>query len=353
VLIVVLDTGIVALEYDQPTQPDLLGRRLLGSQKGPGLPDDFDCENPDSMIVEVNAPDSDRIPPQNSEESSDTEKLPSDRRSDHSTSETKGSHVSPKRFNAITGQGLGEEAARSFKKAAEAVKGVAKKAAEAAKKAAKKAAKAVKGAAQTVAKAVKGAVPLSSEICCPDTKQCFTFCHKNCRGFQVKGLGTVFAQYKTPALTAKREQRALGRAGPLAPCSQHSLRRGLSMSCENKHARFPKTPLEFNSKKLTIASNGKCAVKWGFLRTVSKATVASGEETDRLGDTQLLGERKKKDEKRLEEITYYVDELHATVCNLKTGKCAQRKVLINCLRNSKPQTRECTQGEALTFSHMI
>merc|ERR1711998_236035 len=36
----------------------------------------------------------------------------------------------------------------------------------------------------------------SQELCDPKTKACFTFCHKNCPGIEVKGIGTIYAQYR-------------------------------------------------------------------------------------------------------------------------------------------------------------
>merc|ERR1712166_908255 len=63
-----------------------------------------------------------------------------------------------------------------------------KKAAEQTGKTGKKAAK---KAAKQMAKTCE-----EQQLCDPTSKECFTFCQKNCPGFKVKGVGTIYAQYK-------------------------------------------------------------------------------------------------------------------------------------------------------------
>merc|ERR1712086_784862 len=117
-----------------------------------------------------------------------------------------------------------------------------------------------------------------------------------------------------------------------------------------------------------VSSNKNCALKWGFMRRTHNTQPDYVEEI-RLGDTADEEEEKntkkkerkekkkekkeKKKEKKIPLVTYHIDELMATLCNLKTGKCAQRKAVINCMKIREVKdsnAKHCTLAESLTYA---
>merc|ERR1712166_1186663 len=73
---------------------------------------------------------------------------------------------------------------------------------------------------------------------------------------------------------------------------------------------------------------------------------------------EKIKEKKEKIKEKIKEmkiplVTYHIDELMATLCNLKTGKCAQRKAVINCMKIREVKdsnAKHCTLAESLTYA---
>merc|ERR1712166_742284 len=96
---------------------------------------------------------------------------------------------------------------KAAKKAARKKKKAAKKAKKAVKKKARKAKRKQKRATRKARRAAKraGKSPATQTLCCPRSKHCFEFCHRNCPSIKVKGIGSIYAQYKL-AKQKKRNQ---------------------------------------------------------------------------------------------------------------------------------------------------
>jgi len=310
---------------------------------------------------------------------------------------------------------------------------------ETGKKAAEQTGKTGKRAAKKAAKQM-AKTREEQQLCDPTSKECFTFCQKNCPGFKVKGVGTIYAQYKVDKQKKRTKKKiqfarkervgglgifraAVGLGTPgtkrwaaTIPCTD-STPNGmegtdnnlLSLSrnhCKNRPAKpdqkQKKDPQhQFNVRALTVSSNKNCALKWGFMRRTHNTQPDYVEEI-RLGDTadeeeekntkkkERKEKKKEKKEKKKEEkntkkkerkekkekikekikqekekikekikqekiplVTYHIDELMATLCNLKTGKCAQRKAVINCMKIREVKdsnAKHCTLAESLTYA---
>merc|ERR1711865_533074 len=287
------------------------------------------------------------------------------------------------------------------KKAAKKAKRAAKKAKRAAKKKAKRAAKlarkairaykkrlAKKGkAARKARRAAKraGKSPATQTLCCPRSKHCFEFCHRNCPSIKVKGIGSIYAQYKL-AKQKKRNQnnkrcrgrrrrkcklrgnikRAIaGRArswGSTKPCTTPKPKGDAGM-CMNKKLfkkrKAPKDAASFNDEKATLASNSQCVLKWGFKRKVYRKRTAIQEVL--LGSSAVVQQEEGSKETLKSEIgnlkDFTVDEIFATLCNIKTGVCARESAVVNCMRSTskvfKNEVTRCTMAEVLTYSNLV
>lgn len=355
-------------------------RQLLG-RKAATLPADFTCEDPQSLIEQINFP----------------------------------AREEPTRL----GEGI-KSAAKGAKKGAKATK----KAAKATKKAAKVAKKTAKKAAKKATKASGkngGKNTGRQEMCCEKSDTCFDFCHKDCPGYKVKGVGTVYAQYQRAGKSARNEAKVIFKKNPgmagsklfkaiddwgsMRLCTAANAAERKDCLNDGKKPNKIQTALQFSDKKLTLATNGHCTLKWGFKRNTYKnqkldasllARLELGSEQN-AGARRLLTDGSKKSAKKtakaakkntkksakaakkavkkaakkgtvltaaaalagvLTEYKFTVDELFATLCNVKTGKCAQQKAVINCIRSrylgpQGPQTKECTLGEKLTYGQVL
>lgn len=226
------------------------------------------------------------------------------------------------------------------------------------------------------------------ELCCPESGECFTFCRsKNkCPGFHIEGLGTVYAQYRTALRPSRNIHQkvslpsALRRFSSTKPCLLPG-GKGTDWRCNNKpKTEAPDSPFKFQDGTV-LASNGKCAIKWGFsreifkdqitnpepppanggkLRAVSRRDVRSKGRARRSRRSKMLSGLSKEPETSeinppIHDTTYYVDFLRATLCNQISGKCAQRKRLVNCIkfRKSNGEARHCTVGDSLVYSGLM
>jgi hypothetical protein len=220
----------------------------------------------------------------------------------------------------------------------------------------------------------------NQELCCPQSKQCFTFCHRNCPGITVQGVGTVYAQYRLAGRPKRNQKKivfpssgfpnslrgAMGMArlgrktpkwGSVIPCTA-SKEGGIPEFCENQHAPNQQSATSFTSQKETLATNGKCALKWGFVQHVYRAIPGAEKAEIRLGSSL---EESKKDSALAnvfaEKYSFQVDELKATLCNMLTGQCAQRKAMINCIKNRASPgsvfSTKCTLGEAMSYGSLV
>merc|ERR1712195_109587 len=295
-------------------------------------------------------------------------------------------------------------ARRKKKKAAKKAKRAAKKAKRAAKKKAKRAAKlarkAIRAYKQRLAKKKQkratrkarraarraGKSPATQTLCCPRSKHCFEFCHRNCPSIKVKGIGSIYAQYKL-AKQKKRNQnnkrcrgrrrrkcklrgnikRAIaGRArswGSTKPCTTPKPKGDAGM-CMNKDLfkkrKAPKGPASFNDEKATLASNSQCVLKWGFKRKVYRKRTAIQEVL--LGSSAVVQQEEGSKETLKSEMgkglkDFTVDEIFATLCNIKTGACARESAVVNCMSSTskvfKNEVRRCTMAEVLTYSNLV
>ena len=266
-----------------------------------------------------------------------------------------------------------------------------KSAAKATKRAAKKATK--KAAKKTAKKAAKKAAKASGknggkntgwqEMCCEKTDTCFDFCHKDCPGYKVKGVGTVYAQYQRAGKSARNEAKVIFKKNPgvagsklfkaiddwgsMRLCTAANAAERKDCLNDGKKPGKIQTALQFSDKKLTLATNGACTLKWGFKRNTYKNQKLDASLLARLelGSEQNAGARRlltdgskksamktakaaKKDTKKsakaakkavkkaakkgtvltaaaalagaLTEYKFTVDELFATLCNIKTGQ---------------------------------
>merc|ERR1712166_1565964 len=228
-------------------------------------------------------------------------------------------------------------------------------------------------------------------VCCKETRQCITFCHKKCPGFRIAGVGTIYAQYMA-GNTRKNNQnqgaakirRIMKHYGYTKPCTSR-VGSANNFFCKNNLEKVKKgDALFFNSKKPTMAANDKCALKWGFYRKTFRNQKNTGSGIARLGEAsssqarrsakrqarkgKRIANRKRRKGKRVAKrkqrknkkmmFRFDVDVMSATLCNTVTGKCAQRKVLVNCIKNrqnfgSKSQTWPCSTVEQLLYSEIM
>merc|ERR1711865_425086 len=276
---------------------------------------------------------------------------------------------------------------KAAKKAARKKKKAAKKAKKAVKKKARKAKRKQKRATRKARRAAKraGKSPATQTLCCPRSKHCFEFCHRNCPSIKVKGIGSIYAQYKL-AKQKKRNQnnkrcrgrrrrkcklrgnikRAIaGRArswGSTKPCTTPKPKGDAGM-CMNKNLfkkrKAPNGPASFNDEKATLASNSQCVLKWGFKRKVYRKRTAIQEVL--LGSSAVVQQEEGSKETLKSELgnlkDFTVDEIFATLCNIKTGVCARESAVVNCMRSTskvfKNEVTRCTMAEVLTYSNLV
>jgi len=291
---------------------------------------------------------------------------------------------------------------KAAKKAARKKKKAAKKAKKAVKKKARKAKRKQKRATRKARRAAKraGKSPATQTLCCPRSKHCFEFCHRNCPSIKVKGIGSIYAQYKL-AKQKKRNQnnkrcrgrrrrkcklrgnikRAIaGRArswGSTKPCTTPKPKGDAGM-CMNKNLfkkrKAPKNAASFNDEKATLASNSQCVLKWGFKRKVYRKRTAIQEVL--LGSSAVVQQEEGSKETLKSELgnlkDFTVDEIFATLCNIKTGVsanavwniegcltgvCARESAVVNCMRSTskvfKNEVTRCSMAEVLTYSNLV
>merc|ERR1712195_187780 len=276
---------------------------------------------------------------------------------------------------------------KAAKKAARKKKKAAKKAKKAVKKKARKAKRKQKRATRKARRAARraGKSPATQTLCCPRSKHCFEFCHRNCPSIKVKGIGSIYAQYKL-AKQKKRNQnnkrcrgrrrrkcklrgnikRAIaGRArswGSTKPCTTPKPKGDVGM-CMNKDLfkkrKAPKNAASFNDEKATLASNSQCVLKWGFKRKVYRKRTAIQEVL--LGSSAVVQQEEGSKETLKSELgnlkDFTVDEIFATLCNIKTGVCARESAVVNCMRSTskvfKNEVTRCSMAEVLTYSNLV
>merc|ERR1712166_951856 len=276
---------------------------------------------------------------------------------------------------------------KAAKKAARKKKKAARKAKKAVKKKARKAKRKQKRATRKARRAARraGKSPAAQTLCCPRSKHCFEFCHRNCPSIKVKGIGSIYAQYKL-AKQKKRNQnnkrcrgrrrrkcklrgnikRAIaGRArswGSTKPCTTPKPKGDAGM-CMNKDLfkkrKAPKNAASFNDEKATLASNSQCVLKWGFKRKVYRKRTAIQEVL--LGSSAVVQQEEGSKETLKSELgnlkDFTVDEIFATLCNIKTGVCARESAVVNCMRSTskvfKNEVTRCTMAEVLTYSNLV
>merc|ERR1712086_79827 len=172
------------------------------------------------------------------------------------------------------------------------------------------------------------------QLCDPTSKECFTFCQKNCPGFKVKGVVTIYAQYKVDKQKKRTKKKiqfarkervgglgifraAVGLGTPgtkrwaaTIPCTDSTPNgmdgiEGSGKHCKNRPAKpdqkQKKDPQhQFNVRALTVSSNKNCALKWGFMRRTHNTQPDYVEEI-RLGDTADEEEEKNTKKKERKE----------------------------------------------------
>merc|ERR1712086_1135080 len=426
-------------------------RRLMGAKKPTLLPEAFDCEDPERLLTSVNFPEqTPGIAGKGNPASATNAQLALSGHPGEQQKAFRAGFVACKASGQVTSSEarVGESVVRDSAGLGEGVhhdsskKGTRKKAAkkavhhdsnktetgkkavhhdsskkETGKKAAEQTGKTGKRAAKKAAKQM-AKTREEQQLCDPTSKECFTFCQKNCPGFKVKGVGTIYAQYKVDKqkkrtkkkIQFERKERvgglgifraAVGLGTPgtkrwaaTIPCTDSTPNgmenmEGSGKHCKNRPAKpdqkQKKDPQhQFNVRALTVSSNKNCALKWGFMRRTHNTQPDYVEEI-RLGDTAdeeeekntKKKERKEKERKEEKEkikenikqekekikekikqeniplVTYHIDELMATLCNLKTGKCAQRKAVINCMKIREVKdsnAKHCTLAESLTYA---
>merc|ERR1712166_1250443 len=318
-------------------------RRLMGAKKPTLLPGAFDCEDPERVLTSVNFPEqTPGIPGKGNQASATNAQLalsghPGEQQkgflagfaackaSGQVTSSEARVGESVVRDSAGLGEGVHHDSSKkgTRKKAAKqtrkkAAKKTGKKAAKrTGKKAAKKAVhhdsnktetgkKAVhhdsskketgKKAAEQTGKTGKRAAKKAAkqmaktreeqQLCDPTSKECFPFCQKNCPGFKVKGVGTIYAQYKVDKQKKRTKKKiqfarkekvgglgifraAVGPGTPgtkrwaaTIPCTDSTPNgmEGIRKHCKNKSAKpdqkQKKDPQHhFNVRALTVSSN--------------------------------------------------------------------------------------------------
>merc|ERR1712166_200086 len=201
-------------------------RRLMGAKKPTLLPGAFDCEDPERSLTSVNFPEqTPGIAGKGNPASATNAQLALSGHPGEQQKAFRAGFAACKASGQVTSSEarIGESMVRESAGLGEGVhhdsskKGTRKKAAkQTGKKAAKKAVhhdsnktetrkravhhnsskketgkKAAKKAAKQMAKTRE-----EQQLCDPTSKECFTFCQKNCPGFKVKGVGTIYAQYK-------------------------------------------------------------------------------------------------------------------------------------------------------------
>ena len=264
-----------------------------------------------------------------------------------------------------------KKAARKTKKASKKAKKAVKKKARKAKKAAKKTIRKTKKAARKARRAAKraakraGKSPDTQTLCCPRSGHCFQFCHRKCPSFKVEGIGSIYAQYKLAKESRRNKddnfksrrgkphklkniKRAIAGTtrswGSTKPCTTPKFK-GKTGMCENKSLfkkrKGPTSATSFNDEKATLASNKGCVLKWGFNRKVFKKR--PGIQEVRLGSSAVV-QQEERTKKLADKIPkdYTVDEIFATLCNIKTGVSACNAVwsIEGCLQENALENQQ-------------
>merc|ERR1712086_368253 len=342
-------------------------RRLMGAKKPTLLPEAFDCDDPERSLTSVNFPEqTPGIAGKGNPASATNAQLALSGHPGEQQKAFRAGFAACKASGQVTSSEarVGESVVRDSAGLGEGVhhdsskKGTRKKAAkkavhhdsnkretgkkavhhdsskkETGKKAAEQTGKTGKRAAKKAAKQM-AKTREEQQLCDPTSKECFTFCQKNCPGFKVKGVGTIYAQYKVDkqkkrtkkkikfarkervgGLGIFRDAVGLGTPGTkrwaaTIPCTD-STPNGMEnmdqtdQQCKNRpakpHQKQKKDPQhQFNVRALTVSSNKNCALKWGFMRRTHNTQPDYVEEI-RLGDTADEEEEKNTKKKERKE----------------------------------------------------
>merc|ERR1712166_309618 len=296
-------------------------RRLMGAKKPTLLPGAFDCEDPERVLTSVNFPEqTPGIAGKGNPASATNAQLALSGHPGEQQKAFRAGFAACKASGQVTSSearvgesvvrdsaGLGEGVHHDSSKKETGKKAAKKTGKKAAKKAEKKAAKKAvhhdnnktetrKKAAEQTGKTGKKAAKKAAkqmaktreeqQLCDPTSKECFTFCQKNCPGFKVKGVGTIYAQYKVDKQKKRTKKKiqfarkdkvgglgifraAVGPGTPgtkrwaaTIPCTDSTPNgmEGIRKHCKNKSAKpdqkQKKDPQHhFNVRALTVSSN--------------------------------------------------------------------------------------------------